>query len=166
MDFSINDIHGDVVDYDHKVIRMIQVDKITSKMLISKPLVQTADYDPNSLSLGVTFDILSPEISINYEQFDVIKNIIDSMKNLEIGDKDASPQKWVDPAESNQQINSIPKLIATCSIINPLIRIKRIPNSMQTDDFSQISFGFENIVFDINGDYTELNDLPAFLILY
>ena len=73
-DFSINDIHGDVVDYDHKVIRMIQVDKITSKMLISKPLVQTADYDPNSLSLGVTFDILSPEISINYEQFDVIKN--------------------------------------------------------------------------------------------
>jgi hypothetical protein len=27
MDFSINDIHGDVVDHHHKVIRMIQVDK-------------------------------------------------------------------------------------------------------------------------------------------
>jgi hypothetical protein len=101
-------------------------------MLISKPLVQTADYDPNSLSLGGTFEILPPEISINYEQFDVIKNIIDSMKNLEIG---ASPQQWVDPDELNQQINSIPKLIATCPIINPLIRIKGIPNSMQTDDF-------------------------------
>ena len=81
------------------------------------------------------------------------------MKNLKIGDKDTSPQQWVNPDELNQQINSIPKLIATCLIINLLIRINRIPNSMQTDDFSQISFGFENIVFDINGDYTELNNL-------
>lgn len=170
MDFSVDDIRGDLMENNHKPFRVIQVDKIISKMLISKPLIQNADYDPNSLSLSGTLEISSPLISIDYEKFDVIANIIDSIKKFDIEEKHVSPVSSHQSShsrslnkhkESNQQINGIPKLIATCSIINPLIKITGIPNHTRIGDFSQLSFGFQDILFDINGDYTELNDLPS-----
>ncbi|GBB96916.1 hypothetical protein RclHR1_02870014 [Rhizophagus clarus] len=170
MDFSVDDIRSDLVDKNNKFFRMIQVDKINSKMLISKPLIQNADYDPNSLSLSGTLEISSPTISIDYEKFDLIVNIIDSIKKLGIEEKHESSQLSPQSRrssrshvhkESNQQINGIPKLVATCSIINPLIKITGIPNYTRNDDYSQLSFGFQDILFDVNGDYTELNDLPS-----
>ncbi|PKY18101.1 hypothetical protein RhiirB3_490113, partial [Rhizophagus irregularis] len=169
MDFSVDDIRGDLIENNDKTFRVIQVDKIISKMLISKPLIQTADYDPNSLSLSGTLEISSPLISIDYEKFDVIANIIDSIKKFDIEEKHASTisshqssrSRSLDHKESSQQIKGIPKLVATCSIINPLIKITGIPNHTQIGDFSQLSFGFQDILFDINGDYTELIDLPS-----
>ncbi|CAG8485249.1 13696_t:CDS:2 [Funneliformis caledonium] len=159
MGFSIDDIYGDLVDKNHIASRMIQVDKVESKMLISKPLVTVADYDPNSLSLDGTFEVRSPEISVNFKHLDVIINVIDSLKHLDLGGKHPSTQRSPKLKEPSQTMNGIPKLVATCSIVNPLVKITRIPSSTRTGEFSQISFGFQDISFDVNGDYTELNDL-------
>ncbi|CAI2176329.1 12348_t:CDS:2 [Funneliformis geosporum] len=160
MNFSIDDIYGDLVDNNHNVSRMIQVDKIASIMLLSKPLVTVADYDPNSLSLDGTFEVNSPEISVKFEHLDLIIYVIDSLKHLDLGGKQSSTQQSPKLKESCQIMNGIPKLVAICSIINPLVKITRIPYSTRIDGFSQISFGFQDISFEVNGDYTELNDLP------
>ncbi|CAG8485217.1 13694_t:CDS:2 [Funneliformis caledonium] len=153
IEFSVDHIHGDLVDHQHNISR-IQVNKVESNiliMLIFKPVVSTSDDDSISLSLNGTFNILSPEISVNCKQLDTIISII-----VGLGGKSSSPKI----TESSQQMKNnyntpnTPKLVVSFSIVDPLVKFTRIPYSNKPDDFSQISFGFQELLFDISGDYT------------
>ncbi|CAI2180465.1 10681_t:CDS:2 [Funneliformis geosporum] len=88
IEFSVDHIHGNLVDHHHNTSR-IKVEQVESNiliLLIFQPLNSTADVDPISLSLNGTFNVLSPEISLNCKQFDAIRSII-----LGLEEKSSSP---------------------------------------------------------------------------
>lgn len=157
MNILLNGLYCDVTDTSG-LFRVGQICTISSTITCSKPLVRTVEYDPNLFSFTGTLDIISPEIAFNYGHFDVIENVVNSINIEDFKENCTSDQ--TKPTENQQVLQNIPKLIAAISIVNPLIKITEIPSSNVKSSDSQLIFGFQNILFDVNGDYTDLNDLP------
>ncbi|CAG8512718.1 3510_t:CDS:2 [Acaulospora morrowiae] len=159
LDFLIDSIYCDVKDREGTV-GLLEVDKIVSVINFSKPLTQTDEYNPNSLSLIGTLDMISPEIVFALDHLNSIDEFFDAfiVKDL---DQQFTPLKAThdlpDPG-TEQRIRDLPKIISTISVVNPQIKITGISTSQE---INSLSFGFQDILFDINGDYVELDDLPV-----
>ncbi|CAG8522906.1 24191_t:CDS:2, partial [Dentiscutata erythropus] len=161
MNILLNGLYCDVTDTSG-MFRMMQICTISSEITCSKPLVRTVEYDPNLFFFTGKLNIVSPEIAFDYGHFGVIESVVNSINVEDFKEERTSVQiKPTEKQEKQKKLQNIPKLIATISIVNPLIKITEIPSSNIKSDNSQLIFGFQNILFDVNGDYTDLNDLPT-----
>ncbi|CAG8497028.1 4299_t:CDS:2 [Acaulospora colombiana] len=154
LEFSIDSIYGDVID-KKGVIGSMEVDKIASAINCSKPLSWTEEYDPNSLSVTGTLDIISPEIVFAFDRLDVVDKFLDDLNVKNDSDECITPLKAT-PSSSDfgeeERIWNVPKIISTVSVISPQIKITGVSSS---EEYKSLSFGFQNILFDVNGDYVE-----------
>ncbi|KAG9294077.1 hypothetical protein G9A89_001318 [Geosiphon pyriformis] len=170
-DFEIASVYSDLADTKGKT-RLMEIDKIIHHLQITTPLDNIKDdEDPNSFSVIGDLEISIPEVIIDYTHIDSFHRIIKTLKaSEEISVKLKPPSKIPSASPSlistyfQEQLQNIPKAVLNVAILRPNFKITGIPfqenKSMGCSD-SQIAFGFQDILLNLNGDYRELDNLTS-----
>ncbi|CAG8471285.1 11754_t:CDS:2 [Paraglomus brasilianum] len=158
------------------IMRIMEVDSLTTKFNIKKPHEESGNDDPNSFCILGRIDILSPTCILDITHLDILLGLFDALHSKKIPERQSlqalETQKFCESAPLVQEplsyehckpIRSIPKVIFTLNIQKPAFRIINIDADIGTDaasNNSSLNLITDSICLEINGDYTELSLLP------